>query len=58
MRTGHPPKKIVQNLCAGHSRAEIVRNLCGGAPAQFAQNIGVGLSRMRVHKFSEIFAKF
>ena len=40
-------------ICAGgvEKCAEIVRKLCGGAPAQFSQNIGVGLPRMCVHKF-------
>ena len=33
-----------------------MRNVSGGAPAQFSQNIGVGLPRMCVHKFRAIFA--
>ena len=51
--------KICAKRCAGASEngAEIVRNLRGGAAAQFARNIGVGLPRMCVHKFSRIFSQ-
>ena len=49
-------RKFVRKMCGGIRKcAEIVRNLCGGAPAQFAQSIGVGLPRMCVHKFRAMF---
>ena len=46
------PGNFVRKMCGGIQKcSEIVWNLCGGAPAQFAQSIGVGLPRMCVHKF-------
>ena len=49
--------EILCKKCAGASKN--VLRLCeicaGGSAAQFTQNIGVGLPRMRVHKFRAIF---
>ena len=49
------PRTHVPKMCGGiQKRAEIVRNWCGRRPAQFSQNIGVGLPRMSVHSLCAI----